>query len=54
MLRNRAIDERPARKPAGAATDSAWFVLSAPRRRQLMSFKEIKEKYFHVYIVNKK
>ena len=37
LLRNNAIDERPARKPAGAATDSGWFVFNAPRKRQLIS-----------------
>ena len=40
VLRYVAIDDNPAKNPAGAATTSGLFVPKVPRRRQLASLSK--------------
>ena len=48
VLSYTAIEDSPARKPAGADTTSALFVPVTPRRRQLISFKVV----YDIYLIN--
>ena len=56
VLRYIAIDDSPAKKPAGAATTSGLFVPTTPRRRQLASLikKQIISQLFDIIYKQRK